>query len=219
VGSSYGRLLPILVEADDALTGATVQFLFGRDGRVRDVELVGLHMKADDRRSAEREEGLRLLMVRTFAPLDLQLPRKGDDGGKGAWRQKESLIFGFPSGVGALGSASIGHEIAEVTGDLIDLRSTGHGVIGAGDSVAVAGTERVANMYDMRMEGTARFDRATGRLLSRDYTARGTLTASSVDAAAGGGSTYVQVGSLRWLVDDAPVPDLGATGEVADTGI
>ena len=89
-------------------------------------------------------------------------------------------------------------------------------MLGAGDTVTVQGSERVANMYDMRLEGVARFDRASGHLLSRDYTARGTLTASSVDVATGAGSPYVQRGSLRWLVDDAPMPDLGPTGEVAE---
>jgi len=211
-----GRLLPILVEWDELLTGATVQFAFGLDGRVRELELEGLGMASADRRTNDIAEKLTHLVVRAFAPLDLQLPKKGDDGGKGAWRQKESLVFGFPTTSGSLGSAVIEHKITELVGDDVDLATTGHGVMGPGETVMVGGSEQTANLYDLTVEGTARFDRATGRLISRDYKAVGTLTSSSIDAATSAGGEYVQVASLRWLVDDAPVPDLGPTGEIAE---
>lgn len=215
VDAEPGRLLPILVEWDEVLTGATVTFSLGRDGRVRELQLEGLSLSTSDRRTADIAEKMRLLVVRAFAPLDLQLPKKGDDGGKGAWRQREALVFGFPSSAGAMGSAVVDHEIVEMAGDLIDVRTTGRGVMGSGETVMIGGSEQTANMYALTLEGTARFDRLAGRLISRDYTATGTLTASSIDSTGAAGSQYVQTAALRWLIEDAPIPDLGPTGEIA----
>jgi len=212
VASEQGLLLPILDELDDKFTGAWLQVVFTRDGRVKNVDLEGVDKS--NRRISQIHESMRLVLVRAFAGLDLQLPKNGDDKGKGSWKQKAALAMGFPSDLGTMGSAEIIHEITATDGDVVELSSTGRGVLGSGEMVEVAGQERPKNLYDMSLSGTARFDVGRGLLLSREYLVEGNPTASSMMADGWAGIPYVQAVQVSWVEPGVDLPVVGDNQEL-----
>jgi len=186
---------------------------FGRDGRLRNVDLEGV--EARDRRTSEIREAMRLVMTRVYAPLDLQLPKNGDDKDRGAWKQGSSVVLEFPSDVGSMGSAKVRHTIVATEGSVVTIETTGRGTLGSGQMVEVApGQERPANLFEMSLAGRARFDTARGLLIDRDYTAEGTPTASSLTSDGREGYPYVQVAHLELIEEGTEPPPLGANQEI-----
>jgi len=216
--SEAGRAVAVLEEWDGLLTGGTVTMELSRDGRVRSFDLDQIPLGIEDRRTNSIREAMRVVLARAFAPFDLQLPKKGDDGGLGTWRQRESTTLGFPSEAGTVGSSVIEHTITDATGDTVDIATTAHGILGPSTTVSSptssSSGDRIANLFEMTLEGKSRFDRVQGHLIARSYKTRGELTASSVDAIGRAGYPYTQHARLYWLADDAPSPDLGGTGEL-----
>ncbi len=202
----------IAEEWSERLSGATAHIVLLRDGRVRAVDLRDVPFDQVNQRTNGILEVMRQFTARAFASLDLQFPKKGDDKGTGAWKQRETQIFGFPSQIAAVGSADVRHEISQTQGDLVDIRSVGRGTMGSGDVITVAGVEQPKNLFDMTVESVTRFDTKRGAILSRDYVAFGTFTSSSVGAEGRGGFPYIQSVMVRWLAPDAPALDLGGPG-------
>lgn len=218
IDSESGRALPVLEEWDALLTGRSVSMELTSDGRVRSIDLDDVEMGIEDRRTNAIREAMRIVFARAFAAFDLQLPKKGDDGGLGTWRQRESVTMWFPSSAGTVGSAVIEHVITPGSGEVVEISTRGKGVLAPATTVSSptgsSGADNIANYFDMTLTGSARFDPAQGRLLSRDYEARGTLTASSIDASGRAGYDYIQIVRLRWLSETDPMPDLGPTAEL-----
>ncbi|MBW1878085.1 MAG: hypothetical protein JRJ84_06975 [Deltaproteobacteria bacterium] len=210
--SESGRTLLVLDEWDEKLLGATVQLLFNRDGRLRNVDLEGV--EASDRRTSQIRETMRLVMTRVYAPLDLQLPKNGDDRDRGTWKQGSSVVLEFPSDVGSMGAAVVRHTVLAVEASVVTIETTGRGTLGSGEMVQVAGQERPANLFEMSLAGRARFDTARGVLLDRDYVVEGRPTASSVSAEGREGYPYVQVAHLELVGEGVEPPPLGANQEI-----
>jgi hypothetical protein len=198
-----GDLGAILTEYDERLTGKTVQLDLGKSGNVREVDLEGYSKSLQ--RTAKIQENLRLLFARAFALVDLELPKKGDDKGKGFWKQDNLLAVAFPSVTGVMGSVKVVHTVEKTEGPLVSFTSKGAGVIFTGDMINVNGQERPKNTYNFTYDGRATFDTADGSLVSREYLAKGTPTASSTMAESGGGFPYVQAASLQRVTGESPV--------------
>jgi len=202
-------VLPVLDDWDQVLTGASVQLVFTRDGRVRDFDLEQPKLVDQNARTRQMVEDMRQLVNRVFSAFDLELPKKGDDKGHGSWTQRQSPVLGFPTGQGTLGSATVEHRITGTEGRVVDITTTARGILGSGDMIAVGGQERPANLFDMTLKGTARFDTEHGVLVARDYQTRGTLTASSIDSTGQKGYPWVQIVKLRWVPPDTAPPAFG----------
>ena len=79
-------LLKSIMEADqERLKGAIVTLSVGPDGRIRALDLMA--SGTPNGRMAQIMENLRQMVRRAFSPLDVQLPKRGDDKGK-KWSQK-----------------------------------------------------------------------------------------------------------------------------------
>jgi hypothetical protein len=202
-----GDLAAVLAEYDERLTGKIVQVDFAMNGKVRDIDLEGYdkHLK----RTAAIQENLRLLFARAFALIDLELPKKGDDKGKGYWKQDNLLAVGFPSPNGTMGSVKILHTIDKTEGTQVSISSKGNGIVFAGETVMVQSQERPKNTYDFSYSGHAVFDTAEGVLVSRDYVAKGIPTADSAMAESGA-LPYVQAAVMDRIT--GPAPTLPPTG-------
>ena len=88
--SDTDRLNQVMMEYGTILTGATLQIELGADGRLKVVDLEGVD-KADERQR-EIHETLRLISRRMVAPLDMQLPRKGEATAGDSWKHKNSAV-------------------------------------------------------------------------------------------------------------------------------
>jgi hypothetical protein len=196
--------LPMVLEdLDQKLTGAVIQMQMTHDGRVRAVDLEGISKR--HRRLAEIVETMRLVLSRAVAVLDLQMPKKGDDEGKGVWMQKQSLVTSFPSGLGTLGSVKTQHELVEKKEDLVLINTVGEGIAGPGRTIEVAGQEQVANLYELQYAGQSSFDLKDGSLMTREYQLRAKPTASSEMSGAFKGTPYLQYAKLvRLDADEKP---------------
>ncbi len=208
-----GLLQAVLDEMATNYRGATAQLQFMTDGRLRNIDLEGVDKR--NRRIAEIHETMRLILVRALAPLDLQLPKKGDDGERGFWKQSNVLAMAFPSNQGTMGSSSVEHRIVKQEGDILTLNTEGRGTLGTGETIIVANQERPKNLYDMSISGSAEFDRGRGVLLRRDYMVQGMPTASSLMAEGAQGIPYVQAAHVELIAPGQPLPELGATKELA----
>jgi len=192
-GPDAKRLPPILGELDEMLSGSLVQIEMGLDGRVRSVDVEGL--PKNNQRQQHIQEVSRLLMARTFAAIDLQLPKKGDSGDDGVWRQKQVLAMQFVSQAGSLGNVNVQHTLSG-EGPVHTITTKGGGVVASGEMIAVANEEKPKYTYDLKIEGSATFDRESGRLVSREYVVAGSPGPSSILNQVG---DYVQVVTLTRL--------------------
>lgn len=202
-------LAAIAREYDSRLTGAWVQVQFSSDGRIKNIDLE--QVDKSDPRQAAIHETMRLMLARAFAPMELTLPKGGDDKGKGAWRTDNLLATAFPSSQGTMGSVQVAHQITATEGGIVALRASGKGVVSSGEMVVVAGQERPANTWEMVYDGEARFDVARGVLLERQYIADAQPTASSMASDGLAGMPYVQV-ARAVLLADGDKPTLSESG-------
>ncbi|MBN2801340.1 MAG: hypothetical protein JXX28_19520 [Deltaproteobacteria bacterium] len=200
-------LPPILEEVDGHLTGAQVELVFGTDGRLKAVDLLGL--SETNNRERRIQENLRLMVTRAVAGFDLQLPKKGK-APYGAWSQTGSVLMGSPSSVGTLGSSEFIHEVIALRGASAVVQTKGRGMV-----VPSGG----ADQFDTELESMSVFDTGAGRLTERVWVAVGNPTASSRQAEGGRGFMYRQQGKLLWIAPGEPIPDVGATELVAGPGV
>jgi hypothetical protein len=208
-----GRVKPILDEWDERLTGATLEVLLRNDGELRD--LAWQDMTRRNRRDGENLESVRQLLLRLFSPLDLELPKKGTDGGDGTWDQKSPLVLGFPSMQGTVGTVDLEHTIAAKRGSKVKIQSQGAGTVGdAGSTNTVAGQEQITDFFDMKMDSEATFDTSEGHLVRRQVAASGTPTASSELGDGFEGLPYIQAYRVELMPEGAPAPTLPESVEI-----
>ena len=104
-----------------------------------------------------------MLMRRLFAPLDLQLPKKGDAKGK-PWKQKGSpLALELLSRSGTAGGSRLEHEISQA-GEQVQFTSKGRGMVSAGNALE-AGT---GAMMKIETSGRGVWDTKHGILVWRE---------------------------------------------------
>lgn len=202
-----GLLQPILEELDQRLTGAAVQIQVRTDGRLVNVDMEGLDRR--NRRVGSMNENLRIVMSRTIAGLDLELPRQAPPVGE-VWPQYQNWTMQAPSAVGTSGSSELLHKIREVRPDgTLLIESGGRGMIVPGGGL---------DLFETRFAAFAVFDPSTGALVERTWSAVGEPTASSASAEGIRGLKYVQRGRLKRLAEGEQV-DVGETLEVTPPGL
>ncbi len=203
-------LVQTLDEYDKMLLDAEIQMVFGADGRIRNFDLEGID--ASIRRQREMQETLRLVLLRAYAGLELELPKKGDDGST-QWRQTESFAMQLPKSVGTMGGVRLDHAVAGTEGTVVTIDTAGKGTISSGETIGAPGQERPRNFYDMDMRSRATFDTAQGTLVSRDYLVSGMPTASSAIATGVEGTPYVQAVHVELIPPNAKVKPLDPNAE------
>lgn len=209
VPSDLKRAPKIIAEMDASLTGAKVQLQYLRDGRLRGLDLEGVDKSTP--RLEEQHEVLRLLLLRTFAALDVGMPKKGDDRG-GSWETRESFALALPVQAGTLGNYKLIWTATGAEGGIVDLSATAKGIITGGQMVPSGQGEEPAIQVRVELDGKARFNTQTGVLLEHSYTVEGQHTASSIMAEQGRSLPYVHSASALFLPPGEAPPALGASG-------
>jgi hypothetical protein len=203
--ADVGSLPGILDEYDGLLLTHPIRLLVTDDGKVKTVDIDGI---SHNDKTVVIEETLRLMLVRQFALIDLQLPKKGDDGGR-KWKQSLGLAYQFPDIHGTMGIATTDHVVASTEGSVVEIVSRGRGLVGSGEMIDVGGKEQPQQMYDAVLEGTARFDTARGLMLERKYLVRMDPKSSTAMINEWQAIPYVQAASMV-LIDvgqmAAPLP-------------
>lgn len=197
-------MVKVLDGWEESLREASLMVVMGLDGRIRSMDFDGY--EARQNRIRDVRERLRLLLVRTVAGLELQLPRKGDDHQK-SWKQKETLIYQLPSMVGSFGTARLRSMVVNTEGSVVTINREGNGSIRSGETVgdAAQGQDRPRNTFVAEMRGTATFDTATGELLTHDYAAQAEPTASSILAQGIAATLYLQAVSVKKVDADREI--------------
>ncbi len=209
VDAEVGRAGPLVVEAANAMAGATVTLLMSPSGRVKSVDVDGL--SSDSERSQHQAESLSLIAGRVFAALDFQLPQSGSDGG-GQW------AIGLPQAMRTMSPSSSGtvNGVASVTG--VDgvrwiIETVAKGSVTDNSSVENSGSEVGRDIYDMEMHGAATWDPQAGGLVDRKYRSDGAPTAGSAAATGVSGNPYTQIVTVRTIDPTAPI-SLPISGEL-----
>lgn len=201
-----GLLQPILEEMDAKVTGAMLQVVLRRDGRIVSVDLE--EVSAANRRESRMHETIRIVFARALAGFDLQLP-PGGSSPEGVWGQYQNQLFGAPSDRGSQGSGEVAHLVREIDEGWAILDSAGKGMVVPGNDSGLA-----RDFFESRLDAVAVFDLDQKMLRERVWTVLGKPTASSAIAEGGRGVDYLQMGKIRYLPEGAERPDLGATIEV-----
>ena len=184
-----GRALPgeekalerILTQNEAHLEGKSVRLKMGADGRVKKLDLIGIDTK--NRYLAVVFEQVRWMLRRAFTPMDLKLPKNGDDKDK-KWRQKGSpLVFELAGGQGTAGGVALKHEVSAATNDTARIASKGRAAVTEGPALEV-GTNA---MLRIKAEGTTQFNTELGII---DWAQIGT-------EAEYGASNFEGIGSLK----------------------
>ena len=154
------RLREILDVGEGHLQGKSVHFRMGEQGRIQRFDLRG----ADTRNSQHAAilDGLRFVLRRAFTPLDIQLPKRGEDRGK-KWTQKGSpLIFELKTSQGTAGGVALKHEVeGEAQAQAkVRIRTVGRASLTEGVNLE-AGT---SSMIRVHAEGRSQFDTQVGLL-------------------------------------------------------
>ncbi|MGC6493425.1 MAG: hypothetical protein ACON5B_11360 [Myxococcota bacterium] len=186
--------------------GAHLQITQRTDGKLVLIDLEGV---PKSRRRLQLIHGImRLLMVRSLAPLDVHMPKNGDDRGAGAWVQKSSHALAYPSLQGSAGGIKLTQTVRQREGGVLTIETVGRGSVSSGDEISEAVNR---NTFIVDMNGSAVFDANVGAITEAQYVAEGRPTASSVVAEARN-TNYIQVALAKQLPLDT-LPELLEVGE------
>jgi hypothetical protein len=175
-----------------------LQVVMGANGRIRSVDLEGTDKRIERLRLIT--ETMRQLILRAFAPMDVELPRDGSDHGTGQWVQRGGIAFMLPSLTGTLGNADVTWTLGTRNVARVLLTSQAKGVIVSSEEFM--GNPR--NTIAVTMNGTAVFDTAAGTLTQASFRMEGTVTAGSVQAEAREYG-YTQTSNIKLLKDGETV--------------
>lgn len=207
-------VVDVLDDVDAKLTGRDMVFEQTMDGRLRSMDLLLDDDDVKNDRMRETRELVRMLLQRSVASLDLQLPAKGDS--KGArWRVNGPMALGFISLKGSMGGEEVWAEVKKKEGMLWTIDAEGGGVIGPAEMIATNGAEQPANLYNMVMQSSAVFDVEHGNLVSRQHYVRGDVTPSSQLAGYGAATPYEQSVALTMIEDGQTVEPFGPNVDLA----
>ncbi len=196
--SLHGVAVPGDEEAQERVLAASVGLLdkkdihlkVGADGRIRKLDIVGVY--ADDSRMGAMIEGLRQMLRRVFAPMDLQLPNNGDPKGK-EWKQKGSpLALELLTAQGTSGGVIMKHRVISERSGGVLYQTEGRGSVAEGSNME-AGT---TSFMKVTTEGRGEFNTALGVLDWAEVRTKADYSASALNALTGVGA-YSYSG---WLV-------------------
>ncbi len=163
----------ILEEYARLLVGSSIQVEWMGQGRVRSIDLEGV--PKGTQREALVQEYLRMLVSRAFSPLELELPKGGDDKGK-AWKQKgQPLALRLVDVTGTSGGVKLLHEVIGEEDGKIVINTAGEGIVQSGFSIEQGANQTVS----MMMSGQAQFDPALGLLVYNKEIVQGVYTAQA----------------------------------------
>lgn len=172
-------LKTIFADYQQRLQGKTVALKVHGDGRILGLDLKGV--EKTDKRSGIILDTIRMLMRRLFAPLDFQLPKKGDAKGK-PWKQKGSpLALELLSRFGTAGGTRLEHQL-NAAGEKMRLTSQGRGMVSPGNSLE-AGT---GAMMKIETSGRGVWDAGAGLLAWREIQTAAQFSVSAYNAGSGG---------------------------------
>jgi hypothetical protein len=168
-------LLKSIMEADqERLKGALVTLSVGPDGRIRSLDLVA--SGTPNGRMAQIMENLRQMVRRAFSPLDVQLPKRGDDKGK-KWSQKGTpMAMELMTEQGTSGGIVMKHRVSGTDGALVRIETTGRGTVSEG-SMMEAGTSA---MIHLTAKGRSQFNTAIGVLDWSEVATEASFSASNL---------------------------------------
>lgn len=179
-GEDPDNLLPILDEWDQKLVeDCTVELTLTEDGRLKEVDLIGLNERNNRIRSIK--ETMHALLTRGFSTFDLQLPKKGDDEGA-PWKQKSEMVMQLPVLVGGVGSSQLQNAVTGVEDGVATIETTGRGSLMVGELVEGPGDRRPPDVFDFEVSARGAFDTEAGFLRSRVLSVHGELTPGSGSA-------------------------------------
>ncbi|MCB9675078.1 MAG: hypothetical protein H6737_08170 [Alphaproteobacteria bacterium] len=205
-GDDDEKVVQILDEYDEKITGARVVMKMSSDGRVETIDLEDVkHTRSNDR-TRQVQETMRLMLVRAFAGLELQLPKKGDDKGK-PWPVRDPLIMDFPSLKGTTGGLEVNAQVSREGSSKVVVEAGGNGTRGP---AIFDQQDRIANLWDMKVFTRSTFDTEHGELVKSELLAEGTITPSSRLASGTNVSPYVQALKVEHVALDATLDPLPA---------
>ena len=191
------KLNTIFEEYVGYMNQASGVFEMSRTGRIKSFDIHTFESSSE--RESQVIDAMRMLMVRPFALLELELPKSGDDKGK-AWKQGGSpLLTQLRSSYGTAGAVIINHSVESSEGTLVQIGTEGRGTVAYGLAVESDGTKNIA----LDLAGAASFDNAMGVLVARDSMVVGNFTASA--ASAGPTDHFREIGTLE-RIDAIPLP-------------
>jgi len=201
VPGEQGNLSAIFDEYEGYLEGASGTFEMSKLGRIKSFDIQTI--EATSARAGQVVDAMRMLMVRPFAQLELELPKAGDDKGK-AWKQGGSpLITQLRTSYGTAGAVVIKHVVEERQDAVAVIGTEGRGTVAYGLAVESDGTKTIA----VDLAGAASFDTASGVLVTRECMVVGNFTAGA--AYSSPTDHFREVGTLQ-RIDAIPQPGVVA---------
>jgi hypothetical protein len=178
-GEDADNLLTVLDEWDEKLVNdATVEITLTPDGKVKEIDLVGLNERNQRIRSIK--ETMHAVLARGLSSFDLQLPKKGV--AEGTWKQKSELVMQLPVLVGGVGSSQLQNSVSGEQEGLPVIDTVGRGSLMVGEQVEGPGDTRPPDIFDFEVSARGTFDNDKGMLVSRAGLVKGQLTPGSGSA-------------------------------------
>ena len=193
--SEYGLLKPVLDELDEKLTGASVTFSLGRDGRLRSTTVALNDLRnGKNRRTRYTSEMVRMLVQRTLSPIDLQVPRGGLE--EGGWPQYHATSLQLVTLQGTAGGGRLVHH-AQPWGEGLTMVAT------AGTATMMDGAtiDLQPQMFATQITGHTVLDTARGTIAEARWEIYGEPTASTGVS----GNYHASRIQIRALQPDEPV--------------
>jgi hypothetical protein len=173
------RLRTLLDLNEAHLKDKTVQFRMGTEGGIRRFDLRGMDTR--NSRLGSVFDGLKSVLRRAFTPLDLWLPKGGQDNGK-KWSQKGSpLVFELMTGQGTAGGVALKHVVERRDQGKARIVSDGRASLAMGVDLE-AGTSALVRMY---ANGRTQFDTTVGLLDWSEVITTSAHGTSSLDGLSG----------------------------------
>jgi hypothetical protein len=174
MGDEQPKLNAIFDEYEANLEQASAVFELTSLGRIKAFDIRPAFEPANERQG-QVVDAMRMLMVRPFALLELELPKAGDDHGK-AWKQGGSpLLTQLRSSYGTAGAVIIKHSVESRDGGMVSIATEGRGTVAYGLAVESDGTKTIA----VDLAGGAEFDQEQGVLARREAMVVGRFTAGA----------------------------------------
>lgn len=174
MGDEQDKLNTIFAEYEANLEQASAVFEMSSVGRIKGFDL-RTFVEPSNERKGQVIDAMRMLMVRPFALLELELPKSGDDKGKD-WKQGGSpILTQLRSSYGTAGAVIIKHSVESSDADMISIGTEGRGTVAYGLAVESDGTKTIG----LDLAGSSVFDQGQGVLARRESMVVGRFTAGA----------------------------------------
>lgn len=202
-----GKVAIVAEEWTGLLKQGWIQVDALRNGRTPRVDLEGIPKSRV--REQTIQQVMRELVVRAWAPLDVELPKQQAMAEGLTWTQRNSLVLGLPSlAGGSVGGAQLQHQVAARTPGGWLTAFTGRGTLGWG----VEQGESLRDLMMTEFSGSFLYDPDAGAIRQAQHIGSGEPTAGSAQTTAKG-AYYTVSSSAVLLDDDDPTPSMPPPGE------